>query len=94
MHASKRIMCMPGTRDLLDGKFLASLANTLHSLSATIQTPRTKRPHTRGSTHASSPVHAACLPKADLQSVRQGVLSIDMEHVCVHWGFNVGLALV
>ena len=25
MHASKRIMCMPGTRDLLDGKFLASL---------------------------------------------------------------------
>ena len=39
-------------------------------------------------------VHATCLPKTDLQSVRQGVLSIDMEYVCVHWGFNIGLALV
>ena len=50
--------------------------------------------HTREAAHTHSPVHAACLPKADLQSVRQRVLSIDMEHVCVHWGFNVGLALV
>ena len=39
-------------------------------------------------------VHATSLPKTDLQSGRLGVLSIDMEHMCVHWGFNVGLALV
>ncbi len=41
-------------------------------------------------------VHATCLLKTDLQSVRQRVLPIDMEPVCVpvHWGFNVGLTLV
>ena len=41
---------------------------------------------------ADSPCYVPA--ETDLQSVCQGVLSIDMEPVCVHWGFNVGLALV
>ena len=34
--------------------------NTLHSLSATIQNPRTKRPHMRGSTHPPYLSSASC----------------------------------
>ena len=34
--------------------------NTLHSLSATIQNPRTKRPHMKGNTHPYSPSWSLC----------------------------------
>ena len=34
--------------------------NTLHSLSATIQNPRTKRPHMKGNTHSYSPSWSLC----------------------------------
>ena len=37
---------------------------------------------------------STCTNEGNFRSGGLGLLSIDMEHMCVHWGFSVGLALV